>query len=146
MTDTRQINAEGLQLIKDSEGLELSAYKCPAGVPTIGYGTTSNVKMGMTISKDQAEQFLKRDLESFEKSVSSLVKVKLTDNQFSALVSFTYNLGAESLAQSTLLRLLNSGDYPGAADQFPRWNRGGGQVLPGLVKRRALERSLFLKK
>ena len=134
---------KGLDLIKSFEGLRLSAYKDVVGVVTIGYGTTSGVKMGDTITKERAEDLLRADVKRFEDQVLRLVKVPLTQGQFDALVSFTYNLGAANLGNSTLLRLLNAGDYKGAAAQFDRWTKAGGKELPGLVKRRAAERALF---
>ncbi len=134
---------KGLDLIKSFEGLRLSAYKCPADVWTIGYGTTAGVKPGQTITKERAEELLRDDVKRFEDQVLRLVKVPLTQGQLDALVSFTYNLGAANLGNSTLLRLLNAGDYKGAAAQFDRWTNAGGKELPGLVKRRAAERALF---
>lgn len=134
---------KGLDLIKSFEGLRLSAYRCPADIPTIGYGTTAGVKMGDTITKERAEDLLRADVKRFENQVLRLVKVPLTQGQLDALVSFTYNLGAANLGNSTLLRLLNAGDYKGAAAQFDRWTKAGGKELPGLVKRRAAERALF---
>lgn len=139
-----KINQAGLELIKKAEGLRLDAYICPAGVLTIGYGSTFNVKAGDRITAEEAEARLRKDVEIFEKAVCELVKVNLTSNQFSALVSFVYNIGPEAFRESTLLRKLNAGDYPGAADQFLVWNKGGGQVLEGLVIRRQAERQLFL--
>ncbi len=133
----------GLALIRQAEGLRLRAYKCPAGVWTIGYGTTAGVKEGLVITKERAEELLREDVKRFEDQVMRLVKVRLTQGQFDALVSFTYNLGAANLGNSTLLRLLNAGDYKGAAAQFDRWTKAGGKELPGLVKRRAAERALF---
>lgn len=138
-----QISKAGLDLIKQFEGLYLKAYRCPAGVPTIGYGHTAGVAMGQTITQQQADDYLRRDVRQFERAVERLVKVPLTQGQFDALVSFAFNLGEGALAQSTLLRLLNAGDYAGAAAQFDRWNKAGGRVLPGLVRRRAAERALF---
>ncbi|MFP5338162.1 MAG: lysozyme [Gammaproteobacteria bacterium] len=134
---------KGLDLIKSFEGLRLSAYKCPADVWTIGYGTTAGVKPGQTITKERAEELLRDDVKRFEGQVLRLVKVPLTQGQHDALVSFVYNLGAGNLSNSTLLRLLNAGDYAGAAAQFNRWNKAGGKVLSGLVRRRAAERALF---
>ncbi|NNJ16322.1 MULTISPECIES: lysozyme [Pseudomonas] len=134
----------GLNLIKSFEGLRLQAYQDSVGVWTIGYGATRGVKPGMTITKDQAERMLLNDVQRFEPEVQRLVTAKLNQDQWDALVCFTYNLGAANLESSTLRRLLNAGDYAGAADQFPRWNKAGGKVLPGLVRRRAAERDLFL--
>lgn len=135
----------GLSLIKSFEGLRLLAYRDAVGVWTIGYGATRGVKAGMSVTKEQAERMLLNDVQRFEPEVERLVQVPLTGNQWDALVSFTYNLGAANLESSTLLRLLNRGDYSGAAGQFPRWNKAGGKVLPGLVRRREAERVLFLE-
>ncbi|NJO39832.1 MAG: lysozyme [Cyanobacteria bacterium CRU_2_1] len=140
----RRINAKGLRLLKSFEGLRLEAYLDPVGIWTIGYGTTSGIGPGMVITEAEAEAFLRRDLRRFEGAVIDLVTVPVTDDQFSALVSFTYNVGEGALAGSTLLRLLNRGDYQGAADQLLRWNQGDGEVLPGLTRRRRAERALFL--
>lgn len=148
-TSNTRVNPAGVELIKYYEGLRLSAYQCSAGVWTIGYGTTSGVYEGQRISAEEAERLLKKDLNKFSLDVEDLVTVPLNSNQFSALVSFVYNLGEGALRTSTLLRKLNSGDYAGAADEFPRWNKAvvNGQmtVLEGLTRRRAAERKLFLK-
>ena len=135
----------GLSLIKSFEGLRLLAYRDAVGVWTIGYGATRGVKAGMSITNEQAERMLLNDVQRFEPEVERLVTEPLNRNQWDALVSFTYNLGAANLESSTLLRLLNRGDYAGAAEQFPRWNKAGGKVLPGLVRRREAERVLFLE-
>jgi GH24 family phage-related lysozyme (muramidase) len=142
----KTINSKGLRLLKSFEGLRLDAYVDAVGVLTIGYGTTTGVVPGMRITEAEAEAFLKRDLGRFEAAVRDLVRVSLNDDQFSALVSFAYNVGESALANSTLLRLLNQGDFQGAADQFLRWNRGDSGELPGLTRRRKAERSLFLGK
>ncbi|HBM9904053.1 MULTISPECIES: lysozyme [unclassified Enterobacter] len=139
----------GLALIKQFEGCKLTAYQDSVGVWTIGYGWTQPVdgkpiRAGMTIKQETAERLLKTGLVSYESDVSRLVKVDLTQGQFDALVSFTYNLGARSLSTSTLLRKLNASDYAGAADEFLRWNKAGGKVLNGLARRREAERALFL--
>ena len=135
----------GLALIKTYEGCKLTAYLCPAGKWTIGYGRTTNVKKGDTCSQAQADAWLPEEYDAFESKVRALVKVALTANQLGALVSFAYNVGVGALKDSTLLRLLNAADYSGAAAQFARWTKGGGKVLPGLVKRRAAEAALFSK-
>ena len=136
---------DGVNLIKSFEGLRLTAYRDPVGVLTIGYGTTTGVSSGMKITQSQAEAYLKQDLAKFEQAVKDDVTVPLNSNQFDALVSFTYNVGEGALTSSTLLRLLNQGDYQGAADQFARWNKGdGGVELAGLTTRRKAERALFL--
>ena len=141
----RRINAQGLALIKEYEGLKLKAYYCPAGVLTIGYGSTGpHVKEGMVISEKEADELLQKDLERFEQGVHDLVQIPITENQFSALVSFAFNVGLGNLRRSTLLRKLNTRDYEGASKEFERWNKAGGVVLMGLVRRRAAEKELFL--
>jgi lysozyme len=145
-------NAAGLSLIRQAEGLRLRAYPDPGtgGKPwTIGIGTTvypsgRPVQRGDTCTAQQADAYLAHDLQVFERAVAEMVRVPLTGNQFAALVSLAYNIGAQALRGSTLLRLLNAGDYAGAANQFPRWNRAAGRVLAGLTRRRAAERDLFL--
>lgn len=137
------INDSALNLIKQAEGLRNTAYKCPAGVWTIGYGHTSGVRKGMRCTETQAEVWLMDDLRESEQAVDYLVKVPLTDNQRGALVSFVFNVGAGNFASSTLLRKLNAGDYAGAADEFAHWNKAGGKVLAGLTRRRAAEAELF---
>jgi lysozyme len=127
------------------EGLRLTAYQDMVGVWTIGYGHTGpDVKAGLTITQQQAEQLLINDLARFNNGVNALVTVKINQNQFDALISFSYNLGLGSLQQSTLLRLLNAGNFQAAADQFPRWDRAGGKEVAGLLARRNAERALFL--
>ncbi len=138
---------DGKIFIKEKEGLRLEAYRCSAGVLTIGYGHTAGVVSGMKIDLAQAEKFFLDDLEQKAESVvNRLVKVPLTQGQYDALVSFTFNLGAGNLMKSTLLRLLNAGDYAGAAGQFERWVKSGGKVTAGLVKRRKEEKEMFLTK
>ncbi|WKE11762.1 lysozyme [Enterobacter asburiae] len=144
-----QTSDKGIAMIKQFEGCKLTAYQDSVGVWTIGYGWTQPVdgkpiRAGMTIKQETAERLLKTGLVSYESDVSRLVKVSLTQGQFDALVSFTYNLGARSLSTSTLLRKLNAGDYAGASDEFLRWNKAGGKVLNGLTRRREAERALFL--
>lgn len=142
----RKINNEGLNLIKAFEGCKLEAYRCPAGIPTIGYGSTGeHVKMGMRITQQEADALLLDDLKRFEAGVEKIAKVSLSDNEFSALVSFAFNLGLKALENSTLLRLLNAGKRAEAAAEFPKWNKAGGKVLKGLVRRRAAEQALFTK-
>lgn len=137
------ISEKGLALIRQFEGLRLLAYKCAAGVPSIGYGHTRTAKMGQSITQERAEELLREDVARFEAAVSRLVKVPLTQGQHDALVSFAFNFGAKALEKSTLLRLLNAGDYSGTAAQFDRWVYASGKKLSGLVKRRAAERALF---
>lgn len=137
---------DGIELIRHFEGCRLNAYLCPAGVWTIGYGHTANVKEGDRVDQEAAEAFLIEDLEKFEQAVTRLVEVPLTQQQFDALVSWTFNLGAGNLAESTLLRKLNNYQYAEVPEQMMRWVRAGGQVLDGLVRRRAAEAALFQNK
>jgi len=142
----RRINDAGLNLIKEFEGCKLTAYICPAGVLTIGYGSTGpHVVPGMTITQEEAETLLRDDLRRFEEGVEQLVEVPLNDNQFSALVSFAFNLGLGALSGSTLLRLLNEGNYAAVPAQLARWNKSGGKVLAGLTRRREAEGKLWSK-
>lgn len=128
------------------EGCKLKAYLCPANVLTIGYGHTgSDVKDGMVITQAEAERLLLKDLDKFCAAVHRLVTAKLSDNQFAALVSLCFNIGEGAFGKSTLLKKLNAGDIIGATQEFPKWNKGGGKVLPGLVKRREDEQRLFIK-
>lgn len=147
-SDKMKIGENGKKLIKSFEGFRAIAYICPAGVPTIGYGTTkingNPVQEGMKITTDEAEEFLEQDLKVFEDAVNNNVNVEINQNQFDALVSFVYNVGIGNFKKSTLLKKLNSGDFLETSNQFLRWNRGGGKVLRGLVRRREAEKKLFL--
>ncbi|MGK7949868.1 MAG: lysozyme [Xenococcaceae cyanobacterium] len=143
ITPTRT-SGKGIDLIKRWEGYRSIAYLCPANVWTIGYGHTATVKPGMCINQVEAEELLKSDLRRFENAISNLVRVPLTQAQFDALVSFTFNVGVYAFKKSTLLRLVNQGDFLGAAKQFGRWVNANGKKLPGLVKRREEEKKLFL--
>ena len=138
-----EISQEGLSLIKKFEGCELESYKCAAGVWTIGYGSTKGVEEGMEISQERADMLLLEDVEVFEEAVSKLVEVPLEQNQFDALVCWTYNLGPTNLNDSTMLKLLNAGDYHTVPNQMKRWNKSNGEVLEGLVRRREAEALLF---
>lgn len=140
-----QPSEQCLAVLKHYEGCKLTAYVCPAGVLTIGYGHTGpDVVKGMKITQARALELLQQDAQRFGKGVLACVKVSLAQREYDALVSFAFNLGLGALQESTLLRKLNVGNRPGAADQFLRWINAGGKVLPGLQKRRATERSLFL--
>lgn len=140
------ISQNGVDLIKRFEGCRLKAYRCPAGVLTIGYGHTgSDVSNGMEISQEKAENMLKMDLVVHCNNVTKLVKVPLNQNQFDALVSFEYNVGYGALSTSTLLRLLNQGKYTEASKQFERWVYAGGKPLEGLKRRRKAEKELFIR-
>lgn len=135
----------GIDLIKQFEGCRLTAYKCPSGVWTIGYGHTNGVKKGQKITQKQAETFLREDIKRFENGVFRAVSVPLTQNQFDALVSFCYNCGLGAFKNSTLLKKLNAKDYKGASSEFLRWNKSNGVVLAGLNRRRKAEKALFEK-
>lgn len=139
-----KINSAGLAIIKHYEGCRLEAYKCPRGVLTIGYGHTgSSVKAGDKITQHQADVVLEYDLERFEQGVEALVS-GLSENQFSALVSFAFNEGLGALGRSALLKKVKQADLDGAAEQFGKWVYIDGQVFKGLVSRREAEKALFL--
>ena len=138
-----KISAEGLALIKKFEGCELEAYQDAVGVWTIGYGHIKGVKEGMTITKQQAEEMLLKELVEYENYVLEAVNHQLDQCMFDALVSWTYNLGPSNLNASTMLKVLNAGDYDGVPEQIKRWNKAGGKVLQGLVRRREAEALLF---
>ena len=133
----------GIDIVKEAEGLRLSAYLCPAGIPTIGYGHTKGVKLGDTCTREQAEEWLENDFFMAKQDVKAVVRVPLRENQLDALASFVFNLGVRKLIQSTLLKKLNAGDYSGAAAEFDKWVFAGKVKLNGLIKRRAKERNLF---
>jgi GH24 family phage-related lysozyme (muramidase) len=137
-----------IDLIKRYEGFRPQAYQDSVGVWTIGYGTTringQPVKEGMTITEDQALQLVQQEVNKLWSQIEQITKVSLNENQMNALVDFAYNLGFNSLKNSTLMRLVNESKFEEAANQFPRWVYAGGKVLPGLVKRREAERQLFL--
>ena len=139
-----KIGSKGLELIKHFEGCELEAYKCPAGVLTIGYGHIKGVQEGMTITEMQAEEMLQSELIEYEGYINDLVEVELNQNQFDAMVSWVYNLGGGNLRSSTLLKVLNAGNYAGVPEQMLRWNKAGGKVLEGLTRRRQAEADLFV--
>lgn len=139
-----RINSEGLNIIKECEGLKLEAILCLVGVPVIGYSSIRGVRLGQTITEKDAEVLLLKDLQKFEAMVDRLVNVPLSNNQFSALVSFVFNVGYSAFKSSTLLTRLNQGDYEGAGDQFLRWDNANGKFWPELNRRRQLERALFL--
>ena len=135
----------GLELIKEFEELRLEPYLDPVGIPTIGWGHTKDVSMFMgAISVEKAEQYLKEDLADAEKGVNGFVDVGLNQNQFDALVSFTFNVGVGNLRVSTLLRKINSGDFLGASNEFKRWVFAKGRRLKGLERRRLMEAELWL--
>jgi lysozyme len=146
------VTNDAIKLLHKYEGLVLDAYLCPAKVPTIGYGNTfyedgSKVKMGDKITKERAIELFENILENnFASQVKRLIKSRVTNNQFSALVSFAYNVGIGNLKRSTLLKLVNSNpNDPAIRQQFMRWNRAGGKVLLGLTRRRESEANLYFK-
>lgn len=132
-------------IIKACEGLRLDAYLCPANVWTIGYGHTRTAKSGLHIDESEAENLLRIDLAQTELFVSRYIRLELNQNQFDALCSLVFNIGPGNFKASTLRMKLNRGDIEGAAAEFPKWRKAGGRVLPGLVKRRLMERDLFLQ-
>jgi lysozyme len=139
-------SAFAFNLAKASEGLRLDAYPDPGsgGDPwTVGWGSTHGVTKGMKITIGEAQARLVEDMTTAGDVVNRAVTVPLNQNQFDALCDFTFNLGAGNFRSSTLLKKLNAGDYAGAAAEFPKWVRASGNVMPGLVKRRAAERELF---
>ena len=147
----REINQDGLDLIKHFEGLRLTSYKCPADVWTIGYGTTTRagvgiiVEEGMTITEDDAETYLRRALDKFSDLILPHMTRLPTENQYAAMLSLAYNIGPVAFKKSTCLKRFNAGDIDGAAEALTWFNKAGGKVLQGLVRRRAAEHDLFLK-
>lgn len=136
------------EIIKRFEGLELEAYPDPAtgGDPwTVGYGHTGpEVKQGYSINRAMADAYLVKDVQRFADVVNDAVTVELTQAQFDALVSFCYNVGPANFRKSTMLQKINAGDFLGAANEFPKWNRAAGSVMAGLTRRREAERSHFM--
>ena len=133
----------GTKILKFFEGCRLTAYQDSVGVWTIGYGHTKGVHSGMSITQEEAEQMLLAELEEYEGYIEKYVTVPLTQNQFDALVVWVYNLGPTNFRRSTLLKELNSGNYTAAGNEITKWNKAGGKVLAGLVKRREAEAELF---
>ena len=138
----------GIALIKEFEGCRLKAYRCPAGIWTIGYGHTSAAGIPVvnpedTITQDEAEDILRRDLQQYERGVEKLVTVEITQGQFDALVDFAYNAGVGALQKSTLLKKVNAEDFDAVPAEFMKWTKGGGKELPGLVRRRRAEVKLW---
>ena len=143
------ISQNGLNMIKGFEGLKLSPYLDSIGKPTTGYGTISYPD-GTPVTMDddpiteaQAEQYLMFQVNQKTSSINNMFAVPVNQNQFDALCSFAYNLGTGALHGSTLLRLVNQGDFANAANEFPKWDRAGGQVVAGLTRRRLAEQQLF---
>ena len=143
MNNDLKTSQEGISLIKSFEGCELTAYRCSANVPTIGFGHTAGVSDGDTCTQEEEETMLAEDLEEFEDYVKNYVESELQQNEFDALVAWTYNLGPANLKESTMLKELNSGNFEEVPRQMKRWNRAGGEVLDGLIRRREAESRLF---
>lgn len=141
----RKLDKQGVDFIKEREGCRLKAYDDGGGVWTIGYGHTKSVKKGQVINNAQAEKLLKSDLLEFEGAVDALVKVELTQAQFNALVSFAFNVGVGAFRKSTLLKLLNQGQYDRVPNELSKWVKDNGKVVQGLVRRRALEAAMFME-
>lgn len=139
----RVINDAGRAIVMAYESCRLGAYVCPAGRLTIGYGHTGDVKAGDKITQHQAEAILEVDLQRFELAVERLAP-QSSANEFSALVSLCFNIGADAFAKSTLLKRHSEGLHAAAAAEFVKWTHAAGQVLPGLVKRRSAEAALYL--
>ena len=137
------ISQEGIDLVKKFEGGRLTAYQCAAGVWTCGYGSTRGVQQGDVWSQEKAEIMLVDELEEYGAYVEDLVTVPLNQQQYDALTSWTFNLGPSNLKSSTLLQVLNKGDYDGVPQQIKRWNKVNGQVNDGLIRRRDAEALLF---
>lgn len=144
MNDNLKPSGACRSLVRLFEGCRLTAYLCPAGVPTIGVGHTHGVRLGDRCTVQQADVWLSQDLEAAAAGVTSLVKVPLTQGQFDALTSFVFNFGTKKFAESTMLVLLNKGSYPAAAAQLPLWVHANGRVEDGLVRRRHAEWLMFL--
>jgi lysozyme len=144
-----RLNKKGIDLMHQFEGLRLNAYLCPANIPTIGWGNTfyesgRKVQMGETITKERADALFLWVANSFATQVRSMLRVQLNENQFSALVSFAYNVGNANLRTSTLLRLINANpNDPNIRAQFLRWNKAGGREMAGLTRRRQAESNLY---
>lgn len=143
----RQVNQAGIDLIRRFEGCRLEAYPDPAtgGDPwTIGYGATGpGIEPGVVWTQEEADARLAEDVQRFADAVERALTVDVSDNEFAAMVSLAFNIGAAAFRKSTLLRLVNDGHFEAAAQQFERWNRAGGRVMAGLTRRRQAERALF---
>ena len=144
-----KVNQEGLDIIKHFEGYSSTVYADPIGIPTIGFGSIWD-KEGNRLTMDhepiteqEGEFLLVRELKHVESAIARLIRVELTENQFSAIASLTFNIGSGRLKSSTLRAKINREDYSGASAEFPKWRRAGGRILKGLVRRRKAERELF---
>lgn len=137
------ISDEGIALVKKFEGCELEAYKCAAGVWTIGYGSTRGVNQGDVWTQEKADIMLIDELQEYGEHVSNMVNVPLNQSQYDALTSWCFNLGPTNLSSSSLLRVLNEEKYEEVPHQIKRWNKANGQVNDGLIRRREAEALLF---
>jgi len=138
----RHITEEGLEFIKGFEGFSAKMYLDLVGIPTIGYGHTKQ-PLPDSVTEEEAEELLRQDVEAAERAVLRLIKVPLSDGQFDALVSFTYNLGGGALQRSTLRQKVNRGEHEDAAGEFLKWTRAGGRTIKGLVRRRQAESIMY---
>lgn len=145
-----KINQATIDLVKEFEGFRANAYKCPAGIWTIGYGTTAaagvgiDPKPGMSVTKDEAEGYLQAALDKFADQIAPSITAPINENEFGAFVSLAYNIGPGAFRKSTALSAFNAGDKAKAAKAILLWNKAGGKVLKGLTRRREAERKLFL--
>ena len=138
-----KISLEGLGLIKKFEGCELEAYKCAAGVWTIGYGSTKGVEEGDSLTQEDADKLLKHEMDEYEGYIKDMVKIDLKQNEFDSLVSWVFNLGPANLKASTMLKVINDNKLEEVPSQMKRWNKANGKVLEGLIRRREAEALLF---
>ena len=138
-----KISEDGLELIKKFEGCETTAYQDSVGVWTIGFGHTKGVEEGQTCSIEDAESMLADEMDEYEGYINNMVKVELQQHEFDALVAWVYNLGPTNLSESTMLKVLNGGQFDRVPDEMNRWTRAGGKILEGLVRRRQAESLMF---
>ena len=138
-----KISEDGLELIKKFEGCETSAYQDNVGVWTIGFGHTKGVEEGQTCSIEDAESMLADEMDEYEGYINNMVKVDLQQHEFDSLVAWVYNLGPTNLGESTMLKVLNGGQFDRVPDEMNRWTRAGGEILEGLVRRRQAESLMF---
>lgn len=142
----KRVTQDVIDLMHHFEGWHNHAYLDPVSIPTIGVGFIAGVEMGDYMTDEEITIRLRKELKRFKSAVNSMVKVKITQQEFDALVSFSYNLGTNTLYKSTLLSKLNNHQYEEASEEFPRWNKAGGRTLLGLQRRRDAERLMFLGK
>ena len=138
-----KISENGLELIKKFEGCETTAYQDSVGVWTIGFGHTKGVEEGQTCSIEDAESMLANEMDEYEGYINNMVKVDLQQHEFDALVAWVYNLGPTNLGESTMLKVLNGGQFDRVPEEMNRWTRAGGKILEGLVRRRQAESLMF---